>query len=111
MSLGDKLRSLRIKSKKTLKEQSSIFSVSMNTVYRWEHNLASPRKSVLKRIAEHYSVPMEWLLSDNSSASLVSETEHKLLSMFRKLTDNNRFKVLGYVEHMCIEELGCDDTS
>ena len=108
MSLGEKLRNLRQKGKKTLMEQSGILGVSMNSVYRWEHDLAVPRKSMLKMMADYYSVPLDWLLSENASASLVSDTEQNLLCMFRKLTDNSRYKVLGYVERMCVEDYSFD---
>ncbi|MCL2227646.1 MAG: helix-turn-helix domain-containing protein [Oscillospiraceae bacterium] len=104
MSLGEKLRSLRLKTRKTLCEQSRILGVSMNSVYRWEHDLTTPRQPMLKFIADYYSVPLDWLLSDNSNASLVSEDEMDLLGMFRELNDNSRYKVLGYVERMCVEE-------
>ena len=105
MSLGEKLRNLRQKTKKTLQEQSNILGVSMNSVYRWEHDLAVPRKSFLKTMADYYSVPLEWLLSETAAASLVSDMEMKLLSMFRKLSEGNQYIVLGYVERMCVEEL------
>jgi len=108
MTLGEKLRNLRLKEKKTLQEQSAILGVSMNSVYRWEHDLAVPRKSMLKTMADHYSVPLDWLLSESAAASLVSDIEQKLLCMFRKLSDNSRYKVLGYVERMCVEEYGLD---
>ena len=109
MSLGEKLRSLRQKGKKTLHEQSALLGVSMNSVYRWEHDLAVPRKHMLKTLAEHYSVPLDWLLSESAAASLVSDIEQKLLCMFRKLSDNSKYKVLGYVERMCVEEYGTDN--
>ena len=104
MSLGDKLRNLRIKTRKTLQEQSKILGVSMNSIYRWEHDLTVPRKKMLRKIATYYSISLEWLLSDKSAASLVSEVELDLLGMFRKLPDNSRYKVLGYIERMCVEE-------
>ena len=108
MSLGEKLRNLRLKEKKTLQEQSAILGVSMNSVYRWEHDLAVPRKSMLKTMADHYGVPLDWLLSESAAASLVSDIELNLLCMFRKLSENSKFKVLGYVERMCVEEYGLD---
>jgi len=108
VSLGEKLKNLRLKTKKTLYEQSQLLGVSMNSVYRWEHDLAIPRKSMLKTMADYYAVPLDWLLSEGASASLVSDNEQKLLGMFRKLSDNNRYKVLGYVEHMCVEEYRFD---
>jgi len=109
MSLGEKLRNLRLKSRKTLHEQSRILNVSMNTVYRWEHDLAVPRKPILKVMADLYGVPLDWLLSESAAASLISEVEQNLLSMFRKLPDQSRYKVLGYVERMCIEEYGIEN--
>jgi len=108
MSLGEKLRNLRLKTRKTLNEQSKILGVSMNSVYRWEHDLTIPRKSMLKIMADYYGVPLDWLLSESAAASLVSEVEQSLLGMFRKLPDNSRYKVLGYVERMCVEEYGAE---
>ena len=112
MSLGDKLRNLRLQEKNTLKEQSKILGVSLNSVYRWEHDLTIPRKSMLKAMAELYSVPLEWLLlesigegdRENAADTTFDHIERQLFSMFRKLSDKNKYKVLGYVEHMCIEE-------
>ena len=109
MSLGEKLRNLRLKTKKTLHEQSQLLGVSMNSVYRWEHDLAVPRKAMLRTMADYYAVPLDWLLSEGAAASLVSDIEQKLLCMFRKLSDNSRYKVLGYVERMCVEEYGLDN--
>jgi len=108
MSLGEKLRNLRLKTKKTLSEQSKILKVSMNSVYRWEHDLAIPRKPMLKIMADYYGVPLDWLLLEGASASLISEIEQNLLGMFRKLPDNNRYKVLGYIERMYLEERGAE---
>ena len=104
MTLGDKLRNLRLKDRKTLKEQSVLFGVSMNSIYRWEHDLATPRKPLLKIMAEYYCVSLDWIIAENTAASLVSDVEMKLLSMFRKLPDNSRYKVLGYVERVCVED-------
>jgi len=63
---------------------------------------------MLKTMADYYGVPLDWLLSESASASLVSEIEQNLLGMFRKLSDNSRYKVLGYVERMCVEEYGVE---
>ena len=104
MSLGEKLRSLRHKSKKSLQEQSKLLGVSMNSIYRWEHDLAVPRKPILQTMADLYSVPLEWLMTESATASLVNDIEQRLLNKFRKLMDTSRYMVLGYVERMCVEE-------
>jgi transcriptional regulator with XRE-family HTH domain len=114
MSVGRKLRSLRVNSKKTLKEQSQLFGVSLNSVYRWEHDLTMPKRSVLRKMAEHYDVPYEWLRSENdfghrpvqSDKQKVEEfSEDELIKKFRKLSGHNRFRVLGYMERLYVESL------
>lgn len=104
MTLGEKLKNLRLRTRRTLDEQSKILKVSMNSVYRWEHDLAVPRRPVLKMMADYFGVPLDWLMTDNSTSSLTSDSEQNLLSMFRKLPDTTRYKVLGYVERICVEE-------
>ena len=114
MNVGEKLRHLRLSMKKTLKQQGEIFNVTANSVYRWEHNLAVPRMPVLKKIADHYNVPMEWFFHENtssnsanlefSSQAIAGSIEQQLISTFSKLSDGSKYKVLGYVERMCIEE-------
>ena len=104
MTLGEKLRNLRLKDQKTLKEQSLLFGVSMNSIYRWERDLAVPRKPILQNMADYYCVSLDWIISEDTTATLISEVEIKLLSMFRKLTDGGRYKVLGYVERVCVED-------
>jgi len=114
MNTGEKLRNLRIMSKKTLKEQSEIFGVSLNSVYRWEHGLTMPKRSVLKKMAEYYEVPLLWLLQESDDKSLASDdlylnaengSEQKLLRMYRKLPESHKYKILGYVERVYVEVL------
>ena len=114
MSVGSRLRTLRLKTKRTLKEQSELFGVSLNSVYRWEHNLASPKKSLLRKMADFYDVPYEWLLhgsvveetlEDVVNLTESSNAEKQLLRMFKNLSSNNRYKVLGYVERICIQDM------
>ena len=114
MSVGERLRSLRLNMKKTLQEESEILNVSLNSVYRWEHNLTVPRKNVLRRIDAYYDVPFEWLLHGSAGEEYSGKcdgcilnpernTEQKILKMLRKLSDNNKYKILGYIERMCVE--------
>jgi transcriptional regulator with XRE-family HTH domain len=115
MNIGERLRELRIKMKKTLQEQSEICGVSANSIYRWEHGLAQPRKSSVRKLAEYYDVPLEWLLRGVFTAEDMEyggetpfaggDTEQQLLKMFRKLSDNNKYKILGYIERIYVESL------
>ena len=74
MSIGGKLRYLRIIMKKTLREQSEAFGTSINSLYRWEHDIVEPRRAVLEKMADYYCVPVEWLIS--GSADIGVEKQH-----------------------------------
>ncbi|MCL2775296.1 MAG: helix-turn-helix transcriptional regulator [Oscillospiraceae bacterium] len=125
MTVGERLKNLRLNAKRTLKRESDIFNVSLNTVYRWEHNLTIPKKSVLKKIANFYDVSFEWLThgnideNNNRNHKLVSGefncegctlhtenyAEQQLLYMFKKLSENNKYKILGYIERIYVESV------
>ena len=113
MSIGERLKNLRVSAQKTLKEQSEIFGVSINSIYRWEHDLTTPRKSSFEKLAQFYEVPIGWLLTgscaDERMTAQDAEDEERLLRMYRRLSRNNKYKVLGYVERVYIENM--DDQS
>lgn len=113
MNIGERLKYLRNKSKKTLKDQSEVFGVSVNTIYRWEHDLAMPRKTVLKKITDYYEVPLEWLFQKETMEDTFYDMaqrrdnglEQKLLKMYRKLSEGDRYKLLGYIERLHVEAM------
>lgn len=115
MSIGKRLRNLRLESRKTLKEQSEIFGVSLNSIYRWEHDLAAPRKTALRKMATHYRVSYEWLKHGNAvcddpeqgcgDLNYKNDVEQQLLGMYRLLPDAAQYKILGYVERVYIEAM------
>ena len=100
MSLGKKLRNLRQKARKTLEEFGEALGVSVNTVYRWEHDKSYPRKYMLDAVAKYYSVTVEWLLSENTVARILSIDENEILDTIRRLPEDNRNKVRGYMDSM-----------
>ena len=112
MSIGERLGDLRIRKKRTLKEQSETLGVSLNTVYRWEHGLTMPRQSSLVKIAALHEVPLEWLKNGDAAEeqphvsviNLENNTEKQLIKMFRKLSENSKYKLLGYIERIYIED-------
>ena len=115
MSLGEKLKCLRLNNRRTLKEQSVKLGVSLNSVYRWEHDIVEPRQMMMKKIASLHETPMEWLLQDSDTedfpvtgtdAVCVNQNlERQLLGFFRNLSTFNQYKVLGYVERLYTETI------
>ncbi|MCL2249432.1 MAG: helix-turn-helix domain-containing protein [Oscillospiraceae bacterium] len=108
-TLGEKIRGLRLRDKRSLKDESLLLKVSMNSLYRWEHDLVVPRKPMLMRICEYHDVTMEWLESETTKMpSMIDEEENKLLGLYKKLPSPVKYKVLGYVERVCVEEAKFD---
>ena len=114
MNVSKKLKDLRQNSKKTLREVSQVLGVSLNSVYRWEHDLASPRKTALKILADYYGVSLEWLVNGSTEKGEFSyeeggttydNAEQYLLHMYRKLPNKDRYKILGYIERIHIENM------
>ena len=106
MTLGEKIYTLRQNDKKTLNDLANYLDVSMNTVYRWEHDLSTPRKMFLSNIAKYYKVSMEYLLSSDTSLLLIDRYEQHLIKAIRKISDDSKYRILGYVERVCVEDSG-----
>lgn len=113
-SLGSRIKNLRQDSKRTLKELSEILGVSLNSVYRWEHDLVEPRKAVIEKMSEFYSVPFEWIAHGKAFEAHThfgsgvyhdASPETQLLRMYRNLSSNSKYKILGYIERICVEDM------
>ena len=113
MSIGDRLRSARHSKNMTLKDMGRLLGVSQNSVYRWEHDLVVPRKEALGRMAELFQVSVKWLLygvdaEDRAPANGDNPFEHSLISICRRLSENSKYKVLGYAERIWVETINND---
>ena len=126
MTVGGRLKSLRHGMDMTLKEMSAELGVSLNTVYRWEHDLVTPRKGTLNKLADVYQVPLKWLMFGATveegpvantpvvlSESPLAEDkfEQNLLRLCRNLSETSKYKILGYAERIWVEDMREDGTN
>ena len=106
MSTGEKLKYLRTRMKKTLDEQSRVFGVSLNSVYRWEHDLSRPRKNMFKKLADYYGVSLSWLFENSSGDELMgvpfveSDAIQKIVAILKELPETKKNRILGYAERI-----------
>jgi len=125
MTLGQKLKELRVRGNKTLKEQSGIFGVSVNSLSNWEKDKTIPRKSKLEHIAAHYGIPVDFLQSDktetekaqketdendtpvneNENVNVEIDPEQMLFDIIRKLPKYSQHRLLGYCEKLYLESV------
>ena len=113
MGIGKRLRSMRHNMNMTLKDLSAVLGVSPNSVYRWENDLAVPRKAALNKMAEFYRVPVRWLINGitvEEDIPMLSDNsfEQSLLSICRKLPEKSKYKILGYAERIWVEEMNME---
>jgi len=116
LSVGERLRELRLSANMTLQQQGKLFDVSVNSVYRWEHNLNIPRLWVLKEIADYYKVPLEWLCDGNKEDANCEHNpedifEHQLLKIYRELSDRGKLEAFVYAESLYFKDLAQSEQS
>ena len=99
MGIGEKLKSLRLKARRTQTEQGKVIGVSTNTVYRWECDKTRPRTAKLEKIVALYGVSADWLLNQENAP------EDQMMVTFKKLSESNQYKVIGYIERLYEESL------
>ena len=107
MTLGERLKNLRAEMKETLSEQSKSFSVSINTIYRWENDISVPRKSRLAELAAYYDRPLDWLLfgsAADKAAKTEATVEQQISEAVEKLSTGEKYRVLGYIERIGDED-------
>lgn len=87
--LSDRLKELRNKHKLTQAQFANIFNVSSGTIGMWETNKRTPDLEMLKKIANHFDVSLDYLSENDIS-------EHTKKSVY---TDSDlKFALFGDVE-------------
>ncbi len=83
MSLGEKIRKLRLSKDITQKEIADKLNVSFQTVSKWENNINEPDLASLKKLANIFNCPIDFFFEDdeekinNSLESISKEKENK----------------------------------
>ena len=116
MNIGDRLRELRAQNNIRQRELSASIGVSINTIHRWECGYVIPNQENLLKLADYFGVSREWLLWGSTTnvsalkpdAGCAADTNNELmlLQMYRKLPGAHQYKILGYLERLCVETLG-----
>ena len=110
MTLGRKLRELRLAAEKTLEQQAKIHCVSITDLNNWEEDLEVPSALKMQEFVDYYDIPEDWLLSrDKTTAIPLSAGDWQLLNMVRPMSDNTKREVISYME--CLYDEQSTDTA
>jgi len=113
MSLGDRIRYLRKSKKLTLAELATILGRSINSIYRWEHDLAIPKKSAIEAITKYFKISQEWLLSGGAIILQYEKTSHEkdisieelaLIRGYRRLRPSDKATIQGFIWDLATTE-------
>ena len=82
MTLGDKIKALRMKKKMSLREFCDLTGVHFTQIIRYEQNRVKPSEIVLKRIADGMDLPVTYFGGNLVKEARVSTKEReKLIAM------------------------------
>lgn len=108
------IKELRIRNKLSQSEFGMLFGISDKAVSTWENGIKMPRYKTLQKIANHFSVPMEWLLEDYNKETLIdkynsvdpklleklSKKDTEFLNEYLKLNETGKDKATEYVKDL-----------
>lgn len=90
MSIGARLAELRLRKGRSLQDVADVVGVSKTHVWQMEKGRSeNPSIELLKRFAEYFSVPIEFLIG-NESTSLEDIEAQQFFRDFKSLSDEER---------------------
>ena len=99
------LKKIREDNKISQQKLASHIGVSRSTIAMWETDGSQPDNDSLRKIANYFNVSTDYLLDmtnipqstiPSSSPIRISKKEQEILSIFEKLNEEKKNKVIGY---------------
>ena len=78
MEFKDKLKDLRIKNNETQQDLAEKLNISFQSISKWEKGLCLPSIDMIKELAAHYNVTLDYLLLDNNNEQQIKYETYKI---------------------------------
>lgn len=109
MTIGERIRYLRqITNNLTQKKLADATGISRGNLSNYETDRFKPASDAIIAIATYFGVTTDWLLtgkedsdlksSRNHNYMILSDDEERLITLFRKLKNNDKLKIEGIIE-------------
>lgn len=105
--LGKTIKRLRITKKESQQDLADFLNISFQSVSKWENDIAMPDITLLKKIANHFDVTIDYLL-DNVKEIPIKKNYFKIklncnsgFSVFTDKDDNPNISMLDPSYHRC----------
>ena len=109
MTIGERLKQLRIENRKTLRQVSDDTTISNSNLSEIENNVHGCNADTLNILANYYNVSMDYILgkTDNPKATIIqvadsdgsiTSIEYEIMDKIKGFTTDDMQKVLEYVD-------------
>ena len=116
MSFIDNVERLCFENGESLYDMTKAIGMGGSAVTGWRQG-STPRRPTLKKIADHFGVTVDWLLSDEavtpskwdskketSEYGTLSSQEKQIIDMYRELTEMGKLRMLSAILRVYDEE-------
>lgn len=99
----NKIKELRECKNLSQKEIATTIKTSQSNITRWENEESEPTSSNIIKLANYFQVTTDYLLGRTNDIGIIEiknklqPNEEEALSLFRKLSDRNKNKALGFM--------------
>ena len=100
MSVGNKIRSIRMNLGMTQEEFGNLFNATRSNVSKWERGSSLPNKTRLKAIADIGDVSVDELLYSDTDFRKLQKIKEKIIKAYKLEDINEVFEYLKQIEEI-----------
>ena len=98
------LKTLRIENKLSQEELAKKIGSNQRQISKWENGIIEPNINQLKAIADEFQISTDYLIGRSDDSGIINTNanlapiENDVLTLFRKLSKQDQFKALGFLQ-------------
>lgn len=106
MTIGNRIRELRISKNMSQKELSELIDVSKSAISKYESESLEPNIRVQIALAEAFNVTIDYLIgySDENTLAKSDDNITKMIELYKELNENNRILALAKMIELLNEQ-------
>ena len=106
MTIGNRIRELRISKNMSQKELSELIDVSKSAISKYESDSLEPNIRVQIALAEAFNVTIDYLIgySDENTLAKSDDNITKMIELYKDLNENNRILALAKMIELLNEQ-------
>lgn len=106
MTIGNRIRELRISKNMSQKELSELIDVSKSAISKYESDSLEPNIRVQIALAEAFNITIDYLIgySDENTLAKSDDNITKMIELYKDLNENNRILALAKMIELLNEQ-------